>query len=304
MFVVEWRGWTSAERFLATIEDVALTVVPYLATDEVKRVHDMGMRRIGGDWFLDGSFGSHTAWMHDGYVSPPPEGTPSNGISYRADDDLYDLFRDAQERDMQVGVHAIGDAAIHQALATWRRVADDVGVEAVRRCGHRIEHFECAADEHIGLAAQLGIKPSIQPAFDRYWGGRDGLYAERIGWKRAREMNRFRTMLGHGLEIGGGSDSTVTPLDPFLQLSSLREHHVAEESMAPFDAFSAMTLGVANLESNIGPRGVIAEGAWADLALLDRDPLTAPARDLLETEVLGTWVRGRRVWPEAEAEAS
>jgi predicted amidohydrolase YtcJ len=304
MFVVEWRGWDSAERFLATIEDVALTIVPYLATDEVKRVHDMGMPRIGGDWFLDGSFGSHTAWMRDGYISPPPEGSPPDGISYRADDDLYDLFRHAQELNMQVGVHAIGDAAIDQALATWRRVADDVGIDAVRKIGHRIEHFECAADEHIEWSAELGIRPSIQPAFDRFWGGRDGLYARRIGWERARSMNRFRTMSAGGLVIGGGSDSTVTPLDPFLQLASLRAHHVPQESLAPFDALAAMTSGVAALEPRVGPRGFIAEGTWADLALLDRDPLTTSPDDLLATQTLGTWVRGRRVWPQSEAETA
>jgi predicted amidohydrolase YtcJ len=306
MFVVEWRGWDSAERFLETIDGVALNVPVYLGTDDVERVRAMGFNRIGGDWFLDGSFGSHTAWMREPFVTPPPGGSPPNGISYRTDDEVYAFFKAAQDAGMQVGVHAIGDAAIDQAIRSWTRVAEDIGgadgVVAVRLLGHRIEHFECANDDHIEAAALLGLKPSVQPAFDRFWGGADGLYASRIGWDRARLMNRFNTMAKAGLQMGGGSDSTVTPLDPFLQMTSLRQHHLPEESLSADLALQVMTVGVANLAPSEGPRGLISEGGWAEFALLDRDPLEIDPDELLKTEVLGTWVRGRRVWPLDEAE--
>jgi predicted amidohydrolase YtcJ len=304
MFVVEWRGWGSADRFLATIGDIALNVPVYLGTDDVDRVHEMGFRRIGGDWFLDGSFGSHTAWMREPFTSRPPSGSAPNGIAYRTDEQVTDFFRRAQAKGMQVGVHAIGDAAIDQAVRSWGLVAKEVGAEVVRRAHHRIEHFECADDILIDAAANLGLVASVQPAFDAFWGGTEGLYAERIGWERARLMNRFKSMIRAGITVGGGSDSTVTPLDPLLQMHALRTHHVEEERLDPHAALWVMTRGVSRLAPSEGNRGAIETGAWAEFALLDRDPLATEGDDLLKTEVLGTWVRGKRVWPKDEAETA
>jgi predicted amidohydrolase YtcJ len=303
MFVVEWRGWDSAEAFLATIGRHALNVPIYLGTDDVARVLELGFGRIGGDFFLDGSFGSHTAWLAEPYETAPPAGSPETGISYRSNDGLFDFFYEAQGNGLQVGVHAIGDAAIDQAITGWERVADKVGPEAVRQHRHRIEHFECASDDHIARAAALGLAASVQPAFDRFWGGEEGLYSQRIGWERAAQMNRFRSMRDAGVILGGGSDSTVTPLDPFLQMAALRHHHLADERFDPATALASLTSGVAALAPLEGARGSIAPGQWADFALLDRNPLEVQPGDLLQTEVLGTWVGGRRVWPGSEAEA-
>jgi hypothetical protein len=115
-------------------------------------------------------------------------------------------------------------------------------------------------------------------------------------------MNRFRAMGDGDIVLGGGSDSTVTPLDPFLQMAALRGHHLADQRMDPEAALATMTTGVAGLAPMEGKRGSIAAGHWAEFALLDRDPLQSDAEDLLQTEVLGTWIAGRRVWPESEAE--
>ena len=116
-------------------------------------------------------------------------------------------------------------------------------------------------------------------------------------------MNRFKTMVDAGIVLGGGSDSTVTPLDPFLQMAALREHSIASESLDAATALAVMTSGVAALAPREGKRGSIAAGEWADFALLDRDPLEVEVEDLVRTEVLGTWIAGRRVWPLSEAEA-
>ncbi len=304
MFVVEWRGWDSYDLFLEAVEPVALDVVVYLGTDEVDEVVRRGHDRIGGDFFLDGSFGSHTAWMNAPFATPPPPGSPPTGISYRSDDDLFDFFRHAQERSLQVGVHAIGDAAIDQAIRTWQRVANEVGDDRVRSLGHRIEHFECASDEHIVAAATLGLRASVQPAFDLFWGGEGGLYSERIGPDRARRMNRFKTMIEAGVPVGAGSDSTVTPLDPFLQMEALRSHHVPEQRLDGEAAFGLHTIGSNLMSARAARQGDLSADSVADLMWLDRDPVTTAAGDLCDIEVLGTWVAGVRVWPDSEAESS
>lgn len=296
MFVVEWRGWPAAEVMAETVASLPLNVVTYLATSEVDRVAGLGMAQIGGDFFLDGSFGSHTAWLKDPYTSAPPGGHPETGIAYRSDDEVGAFFSAAQERGLQVGVHAIGDAAIEQCIVGWEEVAEVAGLDAVRARGHRIEHFECASDDLIRRAARLGLRASVQPAFDHYWGGRDGLYARRIGWERAAAMNRFKSMSAAGMVVGAGSDTTVTPLDPFLQMHSLRTHHRDDERLGGADALYAHTVGARAL------RPGALDPMAADLVWLDRDPVETDAHELVTTEVLGTWIGGRRVFPEAEAE--
>jgi predicted amidohydrolase YtcJ len=301
MYVVEWRGWGPLEVLREAVEDVALDVSPYIATDDVQRVTQMGFKRIGGDYFLDGSFGSCTAWLQEDYAVPPPHGSPARGVRYHEDAEVLRFFEEAQGAGLQVGVHAIGDAAIDQALRSWEAVAEKRGLKAVRSLRHRIEHFECASDDHIRRAARLGIAASVQPAFDLYWGGEAGMYATRIGWERASQMNRFRSMLDAGLVLGGGSDSTVTPLDPFLQMKALRDHHVPGQRLSAAEALEAHTLGGHSLTGSESYRGTLAEGMLADLAMLDRDPLGIDPDELTKTEVLGAWCLGTRVWPQAEA---
>ncbi len=298
MFVVEWRGWPALGAFLRAVAEIPLKVVTYCGTDEVKRVKRMGFPRIGGDYFLDGAYGSHTAWLSEPYATLPPEGTPANGISYREDELLLEMFMEAQHEGLQVAVHAIGDAAIEQALKTWEAVADKVGIYEVRNLGHRIEHFEFSTDDHIRRAAHLGLRLSIQPVFDRYWGGEEKLYAQRMGPERALQMNRFASMLNAGSILGSGSDSTVTPMDPFLQLAAFLEHHVADEQLGRIEALRLVTNGARAMAEGPTLSGTLEPAATADLVLLDRDPAEAEADDLLETEVLGTWIDGARVWPE------
>ena len=301
MYVAEWRGWSSLSVLRETLAGVALDVLIYVATDDVERVKAMNLGRIGGDFFLDGSFGSHTAWMKNGYVSNPPAGTPPNGIAYRTDEELLDFFTRSQRAGLQTGVHAIGDAAIEQAVTAWQKVAAEVGDAAVAALGHRIEHFECASDDHIARARRLGLKISVQPAFDAFWGGAGGLYSARIGEQRALDMNRFNSMLRAGLSLGAGSDSTVTPLDPFLQMQALCTHHVEAERLTAGQALRLHTLGSRDLGGQGGVAGAIAPGRRADLVAVDRDPEACEAADIASTQVLGTWIKGKRVWPEEEA---
>ncbi len=139
----------------------------------------------------------------------------------------------------------------------------------------------------------------MQPAFDHYWGGPNGLYAQRIGWEAAKDMNRFASMLNAGLLVGAGSDSTVTPMDPFLQMAALRDHHVEGESLGKVEALRLHTTGARALAHGPSLAGSAEPSAPADLVWLDRNPIEVDVESLRDTEVLGTWVLGQRVWPEA-----
>ncbi len=262
----------------------------------------MGHTRIGGDYFLDGSFGSHTAWIKEPFSSPPPEGSPPNGIKYRDDEELFGFFLAAQSADLQVGVHAIGDAAIEQAITTWERVAARVGEPA--SCNSAIASSTSSAPAMTTSAGRSasGSEPVSSPRSTRSGVETRASMPTASGGRRAREMNRFGTMCERDLPLAAGSDSTVTPLDPFLQMKALRAHHLEGQSISGELALALHTMGGHHAAGQEDKRGAIEPGALADFAWLDRDPVTTDPDELTDTEVLGTWASGVRVWPSSEAE--
>ena len=134
------------------------------------------------------------------------------------DDELAGFFHErAHGAGLQVGVHAIGDRAIEQVLAAWERVygtLDSRERRHFRARRHRIEHFEMASPAQVERAADAGPGRLGAAGLRSLWGQPGGLYEQGLGAERAMAMNPFRTMLERGVEVGVGSDSPVTPLDP------------------------------------------------------------------------------------------
>jgi predicted amidohydrolase YtcJ len=121
--------------------------------------------------------------------------------------------------------------------------AESVGEAAVRAARHRIEHVEMVEPWMVAELARLGVVASVQPAFDRLWGGESGMYADRLGVQRAVRLNPFAAMARAGLVLALGSDSPVTPLDPWGTVRAAAHHHVADQRITRAAAFDAHTVG-------------------------------------------------------------
>jgi predicted amidohydrolase YtcJ len=180
-------------------------------------------------------------------------------------------------------MHVIGDAAIEQAVSCWERVYGALDTRARRHFRarrHRLEHFEMSSDRQIERAAMLGLAVSVQPSFDALWGHPGGMYEQRLGEKRARDMNPFSTLLSRGIEVGAGSDSPVTPLDPWAGIGALESHHEPSQRLSRLEAFRLYTAGSARLANLDDKKGRLEPGAQADFACYEVDPLTASIDDL------------------------
>ncbi len=251
--------------------------VVYLATRDVPRCLDLGLGRIGGDLTIDGSIGARTAWLRQPYRDG--EGA---GARYFDDDELAAFFHDAHLAGLQVAVHAIGDAAIEQVITTWERVyvtLDSRGRRHFRARRHRIEHCEMVGPELLERAATLGLAASVQPGFDAAWGELGGLYDRRLGWERAAGLNPFRAMLERGLEVGAGSDSPVTTLDPMAGIGAFESHHDPGQRLSREESIRLFTIGSARLAHQEEKKGSIEPGKHADFAAYEVDPLHAPSLD-------------------------
>lgn len=245
--------------------------------------HPAAGLRPGGDLFLDGSIGSRTAAVGAGYADG------SRGMLFAADDSVAAFFAAATAAGRGAGVHAIGDLAVEQAVAALESAVGEHGHDAVRRCRHRVEHLELLHPDHPRRLAALGVVASVQPAFDATWGGPDGLYAERFGTELALGSNPLATLVTAGLRLAFGSDSTVTPLDPWGAVHAA-EHHLGGLGIDRRTAIAGHVLG-ARYAAGQDDVGTLEAGARADLAVVDDDPLGVA--DVRGLRSLATVVRGR-----------
>ena len=250
-----------------------IEVVPYWGGLDFGVPIARDLRQAGGDLFLDGSLGSHTAALHEPYADNP---TSYGHLEYD-DDVLVDWFMVATRRGMQTAVHAIGDAAVAQAVRCWREVADRFAGEgrpdAVKRNRHRIEHAELVPQHLLEDIAELGLLISAQPAFETTWGGPGGMYNTRLGPVRAATTNPYRAFADRGINLAFGSDANVTPMDPWGAVHAA-EHHGAH-AVSRMEAVSMATLGGRHAARQDHYVGIVRAGMRADLAVFEGDPYIA-----------------------------
>src|SRR5690606_14842752 len=121
--------------------------------------------------------------------------------------------------------HIIGDRAMDEYLLGLEAAASVEGLPAINRAGHRVEHAEMLDARALATLALHGVRLSVQPAFDAFWGGAKGMYAQRLGSARAGAMNPLADLVSAGVPLALGSDSPVTPFDPWGAVRAGLYHH-------------------------------------------------------------------------------
>ncbi|MET9104406.1 amidohydrolase [Streptomyces antibioticus] len=239
----------------------------------VAKARELGALGAAGDLFVDGALGSHTACLHAPYSDAAHTGT-----AYLTADDVAAHVVACTEAGLQAGFHAIGDAAVTAVVEGVRAAAEKLGLARVRAARHRVEHAEMLTRESIAAFAELGLTASVQPAFDALWGGEDGMYARRLGVERARTLNPFAALLRAGVPLAFGSDSPVTPLDPWGTVRAAAFHRSPGHGVSVRAAFTAHTRGGWRAVGR-DDAGVLVPGAPADYAVWRTDELVVQAPD-------------------------
>jgi predicted amidohydrolase YtcJ len=235
-------GYDDAQQLLSLVAEGGLPeVVLYwgqLAADGgLDTARELGAHGAGGDLFVDGAVGSRTACLRSPYADAP--GT--HGALYHSAEAIADHLVRCTEAGVQAGFHVIGDAAMDAIVQGLRHAADSVGPARVRAAGHRLEHAEMLDLDQIAVLAHLGVVASVQPAFDAAWGGPTGMYVDRLGPDRGPRLNPYSTMAAAGIPLVLGSDSPVTPLDPWGTLRAAVKHRTPSHSLDLLTAFDAHT---------------------------------------------------------------
>jgi predicted amidohydrolase YtcJ len=251
---------------LATSEEDARSIIDGLGT---------GVLGLAGDLNIDGSLGSRTAALRDDYADAPGE----RGRLYLSVDEAAAHVAACSLLGIQAGFHVIGDAGLDAALDALDRAAADVGEQRVRAAGHRFEHVEMADAGAIDRLAKYSVTVSVQPGFDAAWGGSGRLYQERLG-TREREMNPFASFYAAGVPICFGSDSPVTPLNPWASVRACLQHSNPEQRISARAAFLGHTRAGWRAAKYRNPMaGQLVPGAPASFAVWEVEELMVQVAD-------------------------
>ncbi len=251
--------------------------------------------------FCDGSFGASTAWLWQPYEFD----AQYFGVAVHEPNTFLQLVEELHRRGRSMCIHAIGDRAVSLSLDALEAAMQRHGNRNAR---HRIEHAQMVCDVDVSRFASLGVIASIQPSHaidDMRW------IEERIGG-RARTAYRFQSFLQAGVAVAIGSDWTVEPLDPMLNLYAAvtREYPQGgpiggwqpQEKVSLEEVLIAYTQGSAFAEGTERDKGRLLPGYYADFVILSDDLFQLPPSQWLQTKAEWTVVGGRVVFERSSSQ--
>ena len=248
--------------------------------------------------FSDGALGSRTAAMLSPYL-----GDPTNlGMLLMEADEIFRIGARAVQYGITIAIHAIGDRANRVVLDAFKHIRDFEKSHGMPHLRHRIEHVQLIEPADQKRMADLKIIASMQPLHatsdrgmaQRYWGER---CADAYAWQSLNQKK---------VKIIFGSDAPVETPNPLLGLyasvtrksvhAELQEDWFPHQCLTRSQALAAYTTIPAFASGNENRLGRIAPSYFADLIVLDKDPLTIPAEELINLKpsavmITGQWVK-------------
>ncbi|QAY71025.1 amidohydrolase [Xylanimonas protaetiae] len=233
---------------------------------------------IGGDVNVDGSIAARTAALRLPYTDHRPvpgsalTGDHGDGLAYLSAAEIGAHLAACSAVGVQGGFHVVGDRAMDLLVLGLEVAAEALGPGPLRAARHRVEHALFVDASALAALLLYGVSLSIQPAWQPTWGGRDGLWEQRLGVARAGNMSPFADLAGAGIPVAFGSDAPVTPLDPWQAVRAAVSHEDAEQRLSGRAAFRAHTRAGWRLAGLDGTgAGELTVGAPAHLAVWRAD---------------------------------
>ncbi|PHS30859.1 MAG: metal-dependent hydrolase with the TIM-barrel fold protein [Alkaliphilus sp.] len=258
----------------------------FFQTTNAKKAKKKGLKRLGGCFAtaLDGSFGSK-----DAAISLPYTGTDNTGILFYKDQEVNDFIEEAHNMNLQVSVHAIGDLAFEQALVAYEQAIKNYPREDHR---HTIIHACLANKEQLERAGRIGLHLSVQPGFID-WDLEPYDYMEEILGDRVERLNGLKSMINAGVTVSAGSDAPVTVPNPIEGIHNACNHYNREEALSMEEALRMYTYYGAYATFDEDVRGTLEVGKYADMIILNKNPLLVSLDEIRELKVEKLFLKGK-----------
>ncbi len=167
---------------------------------------------------------------------------------------------------------------------------------------HRIEHAQVLRLQDIPRFAELGVIPSMQATHAT---SDKNMAQDRLGEERILGAYAWHKLIKASAIIAGGSDFPVESANPFfgLHASITRQDKKNQpklgwfphESMTIKQAFETFTLNAAYAAHQENIIGSLGKDKKADFIIIDQDIFNVEKSEIWKTNVLETWVDGKKV---------
>ena len=242
--------------------------------------------------FLDGGMSSRTAAVTKAYAYPPGAG---KGILNYDQNGINREIEKYEKAGYQVSVHAQGDRALEMLIKAFDRA-----IAKGNPLRHHIVHAGNVTPAHIKKIKELNLYITSQANFFSLLG--DG-FLEAYGPERSRSLYPFRTFLRRGIKMALSSDCPVAEPNPLIGLrDAVCRRTPSGQYIGPTEcinaeqAVSLYTREAAYFSFEEKERGTLKEGKWADLVVLDKNPMAVTTEDIPRCRVKMTVVGGRIVY--------
>jgi predicted amidohydrolase YtcJ len=257
------------------------------------RLHQGGVKL-----YADGALGSRGAWLKAPYHDKPD----TRGLSLISDAELARQTDEAAGNGYQLAIHAIGDAANAQVIGAF----EQLGARSTGDRRWRLEHAQILDVRDLPRLAKAGIIASMQPTHQTS----DRTMAEaRLGPDRLGGAYAWQSLARSGAKLAFGSDFPVESPNPFPGLSAAVSRQDPngqppggwrpEERVSFAQALGGFTRGAAYAGFAEGRIGSLDPGKQADFIIVDRDVSAVTPVEMAKTQVIETWVGGRKLWSRA-----
>ncbi len=246
----------------------------------------------------DGALSAGTAAILEPYLDDPT----SKGLLIWSDAEIIEAAITFDKAGLQLHIHAIGDAAVRQALDAIEAVIASNPSWDRRPV---ITHAQLIDPLDLPRFAALGVIANFQPLWTYLDPMNKELILPRIGETRNNQQYQLRKVIDSGAQVSFGSDWPITDFTPLVALavpvhrqSPDREPPQGwsiEQAITIEESLHFYTAAVAHQLFREADYGTLEVGKVADFIILDRNPIETDLHEVRDIKVLTTYRRGKKV---------
>lgn len=261
---------------------------------EMSQVKMDYVRGGAAKFFMDGVWESYTAFNIEPYADEPDV----NVEPIFSLDHFVRMASICDRMGMQVAVHCCGDGAVRQALDGYEAIQK---LNGKRDSRHRVEHIEVCQPSDMPRFKELGVIASMQTSHAPFSLEEDMVWTKRTGPQRWDISFPWRSLKNAGAHLSLGSDWTVAPFDPMINIYvALNRKKYAESNMDQRLTLEECIIGytrdAAYTEFMEHEKGQIKEGYLADIVLFSHDLFEVDPEEIMTAKPVLTLFDGKIVY--------
>ena len=261
--------------------------------DNIKKYYN-NMKIQGYKIFLDGSPQLRTAWMKTPYktynINNKNNDNKNFGISTMKDEEVEKAVKLAVDENMQILAHCNGDMAARQFINVIKKQKNVSKIRPV------MIHAQLLGIEDLKEVKQYGIIPSFFVAHTYYWGD---THIKNFGLDRASKISPAKSTLKNNILFTFHQDSPVIEPNMFETIWCAVKRKTKkgillgkDERISVLEAIKAVTINAAYQYFEENTKGSIKEGKFADLIIVDKNPLRVKIDEIKDIKILETIKKG------------